>query len=87
MPLPPSHAHHPLFDEAWKVLHPLGIRRDAHLVAIRDPRWEDACSEVVLALIEGRDPVAAAREVMATEKRHAVRAVALRNLDQLALAG
>ena len=87
MPLPPSHAHHPLFDEAWKVLHPLGIRRDAHLVAIRDPRWEDACSEVVLALIEGRDPVAAAREVMATEKRHAVRAVAFTNLDQLALAG
>ena len=87
MPLPPSHAQHPLFDEAWQVLHPLGIRRDAHLVAIRDPRWEDACSEVVLALIEGRDPVAAAREVMATEKRHAVRAVELRNLDQLALAG
>jgi hypothetical protein len=87
MPLPPSHAHHPLFDEAWKVLHNLGIRRDAHLIAIRDPRWEDACSEVVLALIEGRDPEVAAREVMATEKRHAVRTVALRNLDQLAMAG
>ena len=58
------------------MLHRLGIRRDAHLVAIRDPRWEDACSEVVLALIEGRDPVEAARDVMATEKRHAARTVA-----------
>ena len=87
VPLPPSHVHHHLFDEAWKVLHRLGIRRDAHLVAIRDPRWEDACSEVVLALIEGRDPEEAAREVMANEKRHAARTVAFRNLDQLALAG
>ena len=87
VPLPPSHAHHHLFDEAWKVLHGVGIRRDTHLVAIRDPRWEDACSEVVLALIEGRDPVKAARDVMATEKRHAARTVAFRNLDQLALPG
>ena len=86
VPLPPSHAHHPLFDEAWKVLHRMGIRRDAHLVAIRDPRWEDACSEVVLALIEGRDPAEAARELMATEKRLAANTVALQNLDQLALA-
>jgi hypothetical protein len=87
VPLPQSHAHHPLFDEAWKVLHRLGIRRDAHLVAIRDPRWEDACSEVVLALIEGRDPAAAAREVMTTERRHAARSIPLWDLDQLALAG
>jgi hypothetical protein len=87
VPLPPSHVHHPLFDEAWKVLHRLGIRRDAHLVAIRDPRWEDACSEVVLALIEGRDPEEAAREVMATEKGHAARTVVFSNLDQFALAG
>ena len=87
MPLPPSHVHHPLFDEAWKVLHRLGIRRDAHLVAIRDPHWEDACSEVVLALIEGRDPEEAARDVMATEKGYAARTVAFNNLDDLALAG
>ena len=85
--LPQTHSQHPLFDEAWNVLHRLGIRRDAHLAAIRDPRWEDACSEVVLALIEGRDPAAAAREVMMTERRHAARSVPIWDLDQLALAG
>src|SRR6185295_16887412 len=86
VPLPPSHAHHALFDEAWSVLHRLGIRRDTHLVAIRDPRWEDACSEVVLALIEGRDPEEAAREVMTTEKRHAARSIRLWDLDQFGAA-
>jgi hypothetical protein len=86
VPLPPSHAEHPLFDTAWEVLEQLGIRRDSHLVAIRDPRWEDACSEAVLALIEGRDPASAAREVLAVERRHAARSVALRDLDRLASA-
>jgi hypothetical protein len=87
VPLPPSHAHHPLFDAAWEVLHRLGIRRDAHLVAIHDPRWEDACSEVVLALLEGRDPAGAAREVLASEKRHAARSIPLWRLDQIPVAG
>jgi hypothetical protein len=87
VPLPPSHANHPLFDAAWKVLHRIGVRRDTHLVAIRDPRWEDACSEVVVALLEGRDPVDAAREVLATERRHAVRSIALQHVEHLRLAG
>ena len=87
VPLPPSHAHHPLFDRAWEVLHHLGIRRDAHLVSIRDPRWEDACSEVVVALLEGRDPVEAARAVMATERRHAVRSIPLQDVEFLPLTG
>ena len=87
MPLPPSHAQHPLFDRAWEILDRLGIRRDSHLVAIHDPRWEDVCSEVVLALIEGRDPIAAARAVLATERRHAARSVALGDLDLLPATG
>jgi hypothetical protein len=87
VPLPPSHADHPLFDSAWDVLDRIGIRRDSHLVAIRDPRWEDACSEVVVALLEGRDPVEAARNVMATEKRHAVRSIALQHVEHLPLTG
>jgi hypothetical protein len=87
VPVPPSHTEHPLFDAAWQVLHQIGVRRDSHLVTIRDPRWEDACSEAVLALIEGRDPAAAAREVLAVERRHAARSVALSDLDRLALAG
>jgi hypothetical protein len=86
VPVPPSHTHHPLFDAAWEVLHRLGIRRDAHLIAIHDPRWEDACSEVVLAILEGRDPAGAAREVIATEKRHAARAIPLWRLE-VTLAG
>jgi hypothetical protein len=87
VPLPPSHANHPLFDFAWEVLHRVGIRRDAHLVAIHDPRWEDACSEVVVALLEGRDPVEAARAVLATERRHAARSIALQQVEHLLLAG
>jgi hypothetical protein len=87
VPLPPSHAFHPLFDRAWEVLHQLGIRRDAHLITIRDPRWEDACSEVVVALLEGRDPVEAARDLMAAEWRHAARSVALHDVAYLPLAG
>jgi len=86
-PLPPSHANHPLFDSAWEVLNRIGVRRDSHLVAIKDPRWEDACSEVVVALLEGRDPVEAAREVLAAEKRHATRSIALQDVEHLALAG
>ena len=85
--MPPSHAHHPLFDRAWEILHRLGIRRDSNLVAIHDPRWEDACSEVVLALLEDRDPIAAARAVLATERRHAARSVVLGDLDRLASTG
>jgi hypothetical protein len=76
-----------LFDAAWKVLHRIGVRRDTHLVAIRDPRWEDACSEVVLALLEGRDPHEAARELLATEMRHAARSIALQHVEHLPLAG
>lgn len=87
VPLPPSHAHHPLFDAAWEVLHRLGIRRDAHLVTIHDPRWEDACSEAVLAIMEGRDPASAARDVMATERAHSARSIPLDHLDWIALAG
>ncbi len=68
-PLPRSHADHPLFERAWAILHRLGIRRDDHLAVIHDQRWEEACSEVVLALIEGRDPTVAAREVIARERR------------------
>ncbi len=68
-PLPPSHADHPLFERAWAVLHRLGVRRDDHLAVIHDARWEDTCSEVVLALLEGRDAEAAARETLAAERR------------------
>jgi hypothetical protein len=71
-PLPPSHAHHPLFDAAWAILDRLGVRRDDHLAAIHDTRWEDACSEAVLALLEGRDAMAAARAVIARARREAV---------------
>jgi hypothetical protein len=71
VPLPPSHAHHPLFDEAWLILRRLGVRRDDHLVAIRDTRWEEACSEAVLAILEGRDAETAARAVLAMERRFA----------------
>jgi hypothetical protein len=87
VPLPQSHANHPLFDSAWEVLHGMGIRRDGHLVSIHDPRWEDACSEVVVALLEKRDPVEAAREVLATEKRHSARSIALQHVEHMALAG
>jgi hypothetical protein len=76
-----------LFDEAWKVLPPPGHPPRRAPRPIRDPRWEDACSEVVLALIEGRDPAAAARDVMTTERRHAARSIPLWDLDQLTLAG
>jgi hypothetical protein len=86
VPLPPSHAHHPLFDKAWEVLHDIGIRRDDHLAVIHDPRWEDACSEAVLAILEGRDAEAAVRSTMATERRHAALTVALDDLDRLATA-
>jgi hypothetical protein len=72
VPLPPSHAHHPLFDKAWEILHAMGVRRDDHLVVVHDPRWEDACSEAVLALLEGRDAQEAARAVLAVERRHAI---------------
>jgi hypothetical protein len=72
VPLPRSHEHHPLFDAAWAILDRLGIRRDDHLAAIHDTRWEDACSEAVLALLEGRDPMAAARAVIAKARQEAV---------------
>jgi hypothetical protein len=41
-------------------------------VAIRDTRWEEACSEAVLAILEGRDAEHAARAVLAAERRFAV---------------
>ena len=83
VPLPPSHAHHALFDRAWEVLHRIGIRRDDHLGSIHDPRWEDACSEAVLAILEGRDPEAAARAVLATERRLSVLSVRIADLERL----
>ena len=83
VPLPPSHAHHALFDRAWEVLHRIGVRRDDHLGAIHDPRWEDACSEAVLALLEGRDPEAAARAILATERRVAFLSVRIDDLERL----
>lgn len=86
-PLPPTHTAHPLFDQAWRVLDRLGIRRDDHLATIHDPRWEDACSAVVLALVEGRDGTEAAREVLAVERRHAAKSVRIDDLDRLDAAG
>jgi hypothetical protein len=83
VPLPQSHAHHALFDRAWEILNRLGVRRDDHLVAIHDPRWEDACSEAVLAMLEGRDPEAAARSVLATERRLAILSVRFDDLEWL----
>ena len=83
VPLPPSHAHHALFDRAWEVLHRLGVRRDDHLASIHDPRWEDACSEAVLAILEGRDPEAAARRVLATERRLSILSVRIDDLERL----
>lgn len=68
-PLPVSHSGHPLFDEAWAVLQRMGIRRDEHLQVIHDQLWEEACSEAVLAIIQDRDPEAAVRAVLATERR------------------
>jgi hypothetical protein len=82
--VPASHAHHPLFERAWDVLRAIGIRRDDHLVAIRDTRWEDACSEAVLALIEGRDPEAAVRALLSTERAFAARHLPLDHPDRLA---
>ncbi len=84
LPLPPSHSRHPLFEQAWEVLHRLGIRRDDHLVVIHDPCWEDACSEAVLALLEGRDPAEAARRVLADARVLARREAPLFDLDRLA---
>lgn len=84
VPLPPSHSRHPLFEQAWEVLHRLGIRRDDHLVVIHDPRWEDACSEAVLALLEGRDPAEAARRVLADARALARREAPLLDVDRLA---
>ena len=72
-----------LFDRAWEVLHRIGVRRDDHLGAIHDPRWEDACSEAVLAILEGRDPEAAARAVLATERRLSVLSVRIADLERL----
>jgi hypothetical protein len=82
--LPASHAHHPLFERAWEVLRAIGIRRDDHLVTIRDTRWEDACSEAVLALIEGRDPEAAVRTLLLAERSFATRHLPLDHPDRLA---
>jgi hypothetical protein len=56
-------------------------------VAIHDPRWEDVCSEVVVALLEGRDAVAAARATLARERTHAAVSVPLLDLDRLAATG
>lgn len=81
--LPASHAHHPLFERAWEVLRVIGIRRDDHLVTIRDTRWEDACSEAVLALIEGRDPEAAVRTLLSAERGFAARHLPLDHPDRL----
>jgi len=81
--LPASHAHHPLFERAWEILREIGIHRDDHLTTIRDTRWEDACSEAVLALIEGRDPEAAVRTTLAAERRFAARHLPLDHPDRL----
>jgi hypothetical protein len=72
-----------LFDKAWEILHAMGVRRDDHLVVVHDPRWEDACSEAVLALLEGRDAQEAARAVLAVERRHAIVRADDTDLDRL----
>ena len=61
----------------------MGIRRDDHLAVIHDPRWEDACSEAVLAILEGRDARAAVQVSLATERRHAAVRVDVADLDRL----
>jgi hypothetical protein len=65
----------------------MGIRRDDHLALIHDPRWEDACSEAVLAILEGRDPEAAARSVLAVERRLAILSVRMDDLERLPAGG
>ncbi len=69
------------------MLHAIGVRRDDHLIAIHDPRWEDACSEVVVALLEGRDATEAARRTLAADRRHAAVTIALDDLDRLGATG
>lgn len=52
-------------------------------MTIRDTRWEDACSEAVLALIEGRDPEAAVRTLLSAERGFAARHLPLDHPDRL----
>lgn len=69
-PIPDSHTGHPLFGAAARLLARLGIHRDSYLNTIHDPLWEDAASEVVLAILEGRSPTTAARRWIADERQY-----------------
>lgn len=65
IPLPPLHdpAAHPLFAEAWRLIPSV-----SPLTVFADPLPEDLRSEVVLALLEGRDPLAAATRYRRIER-------------------
>lgn len=66
-PIPPLHCGHEIFIEA-KAIADRFARRDTRIVYC-NPLWEDTVSEVVLALIERRDPAAAARSFAVAERR------------------
>ena len=61
-PVPCPFLGHPAFDQARQVAGPIwyGAR-------VYDPLREDATSEAVLALLEGRDPHAAVQRYLRTE--------------------
>lgn len=61
-PMPPIFSGHPLFDRARAICGPRPYFD-------RFNRWEDAMSTVVLALLEGCDPVLAHRRFLSDERR------------------
>ena len=63
-PIPGLHVGHDLFEQARDVVGP----RRSTLVTLHDPLYDDLVSEATLALIEGRDPVAAIRSYGARER-------------------
>lgn len=65
VPIPLLHTGHELFDHAKSIVNKI-IKIDTRSV-IYNPNYEDAVSETVLALIEGRNPVTAAYTFKATE--------------------
>lgn len=57
-PVPSLHVGHDLFDEAKRHAAAAGIHPDRR-DHVYDPYYEDTVSEVVVALLEGRDPASA----------------------------
>lgn len=71
-PIPPLHTGHPLLEEAR-----LHVPDRSTLITLYDPLVEDLRSEYVLAVLEGRNPMAAVRKYRSCQRTYAYRTAPL----------